>query len=253
MATVCWKTRPSNNVTNRLSIKKLVEHELCTLCVPLVEHELCTLCVPLVEHELCTLYVPLVEHELCTLCVPLVEHELCTLHDHRSSPSGFNEVPLVEHELCTLHDHMSSPSGFNEVPLVEHELCTLHDHLSSPSGFNEVHDWCRLLYVCAVRLYLQWFVEGSRLIYFICVCLRIVVFNTYCVLFLFCFSSSCVPYVYSSHRCALFVYLFLPLWHCLSFCPFSFGHCVVCPSIYGFWLPLWILQTLLIENLINKR
>ena len=21
---------------------------------------------------------------------------------------------------------------------------------------------------------------------------------------------------------------------CLSFCPFSFGHCVVCPSIYGF-------------------
>jgi hypothetical protein len=25
----------------------------------------------------------------------------------------------------------------------------------------------------------------------------------------------------------------------------SFGHCVVCPSIYGFWLPLWYLQTLL--------
>ena len=33
--------------------------------------------------------------------------------------------------------------------------------------------------------------------------------------------------------------------HCLSFCNFSFGHCVVCPSIYGFWLPLWYLQTLL--------
>jgi len=31
---------------------------------------------------------------------------------------------------------------------------------------------------------------------------------------------------------------------CLSFCPF-FGHCVVCPSIYGLWLPLWYLQTLL--------
>ena len=29
---------------------------------------------------------------------------------------------------------------------------------------------------------------------------------------------------------------------CLSFCPF--GHCVVCPSIYGFRLPLWNLQTL---------
>jgi hypothetical protein len=32
---------------------------------------------------------------------------------------------------------------------------------------------------------------------------------------------------------------------CLSFCPFSFDHCVVCTSsIYGFWLPLWYLQTL---------
>ena len=31
---------------------------------------------------------------------------------------------------------------------------------------------------------------------------------------------------------------------CLSFCPFSFGHCVVCSSIYGFWLPFWYLQTL---------
>ncbi len=33
---------------------------------------------------------------------------------------------------------------------------------------------------------------------------------------------------------------------CLSFCTFSLGHCVVCStSIYGFWLPLWYLQTLL--------
>jgi hypothetical protein len=31
----------------------------------------------------------------------------------------------------------------------------------------------------------------------------------------------------------------------LSFCLFYFGHCVVChSSIYGFWLPLWYLQTL---------
>jgi hypothetical protein len=29
----------------------------------------------------------------------------------------------------------------------------------------------------------------------------------------------------------------------LSFCTFSFGHCVFCSSsIYGFWLPLWYLQ-----------
>ena len=33
---------------------------------------------------------------------------------------------------------------------------------------------------------------------------------------------------------------------CLSFCTFSFAHCVVCSSsIYGFWLLLWYLQTLL--------
>jgi hypothetical protein len=31
---------------------------------------------------------------------------------------------------------------------------------------------------------------------------------------------------------------------CLSFCPFSFGHCVVCSSsTYWFRLPLWYLQT----------
>ena len=33
---------------------------------------------------------------------------------------------------------------------------------------------------------------------------------------------------------------------CLSFCTFSFGHCIVYPSsIYGLWLPLWYLQNLL--------
>ena len=37
--------------------------------------------------------------------------------------------------------------------------------------------------------------------------------------------------------------------HCLSFCTFSFGHCVVCSSsIYGFWLSRWYLQTLLTSN-----
>jgi hypothetical protein len=29
---------------------------------------------------------------------------------------------------------------------------------------------------------------------------------------------------------------------------FSFGHCVICSSIYGFWLPLCYLQTLLLAN-----
>jgi len=42
---------------------------------------------------------------------------------------------------------------------------------------------------------------------------------------------------------------------CLSFCTISFGHCVVCSSlIYGLWLSLWYLQTLLsISNGIVNR
>jgi len=34
--------------------------------------------------------------------------------------------------------------------------------------------------------------------------------------------------------------------HFLYFCPFSFRHCIICPSIYGFWLPLWNLRTVLV-------
>ena len=38
---------------------------------------------------------------------------------------------------------------------------------------------------------------------------------------------------------------------CLSFCTFSFCHCVVCSSsTYGFWLPLRYLQILLISPII---
>jgi hypothetical protein len=51
--------------------------------------------------------------------------------------------------------------------------------------------------------------------YVICVCLRIVVSNTYCVVFLFCLSSSCVPY-----RCCLFLFIvlfWLPLRYSLTF------------------------------------
>ena len=36
---------------------------------------------------------------------------------------------------------------------------------------------------------------------------------------------------------------------CLPLCAFSFGHCVAWfSSIYGFWLPLWYLQTLLTNS-----
>ena len=44
----------------------------------------------------------------------------------------------------------------------------------------------------------------SCLIYVICVCLRIVVSNTYCVVFLLCLFSSCVPYVASFSGLSIF-------------------------------------------------
>jgi hypothetical protein len=46
-----------------------------------------------------------------------------------------------------------------------------------------------------------------------------------------------------SMLCICFVDRFLP------FCTFSFGHCVICSSIDGFWLPLWYLQTFFIISL----
>ena len=59
---------------------------------------------------------------------------------------------------------------------------------------------------CSIRFYLQLSVGGSRLIYVIRVCLHIVVSNTYCVVFLFCFSSSCVPYVVSISGLSILVF-----------------------------------------------
>jgi hypothetical protein len=43
------------------------------------------------------------------------------------------------------------------------------------------------------------------------------------------------------------VFCVLFLDHCLSLCPL--GHCIVCASsIYGFWLPLWYLQSFRSSN-----
>ena len=55
--------------------------------------------------------------------------------------------------------------------------------------------------------------------------------------------------------CLSIVFFFWSLY-CLSFdlrlliTPLvSFGHCVVCPSIYGFWLPLWYLLVIVLSVL----
>jgi predicted nucleic acid-binding Zn ribbon protein len=53
------------------------------------------------------------------------------------------------------------------------------------------------------------------------------------------------PPVFSGVRVTRSLVLYVCLVdHCLSFCTFSFGHCVVCSSsIYRLWLPLWYLPT----------
>jgi hypothetical protein len=57
---------------------------------------------------------------------------------------------------------------------------------------------CRFLIVCLYLLEIYMYV---KVIYVICVCLCIVVSNTYCVVYLLCFSSSCVSYVAISGMC----------------------------------------------------
>jgi hypothetical protein len=55
------------------------------------------------------------------------------------------------------------------------------------------------MYMCPLRRSVHLNLQGSCYIYVICICLRIVVSNAYCVVFLLCLSSSCVPYVVSVH------------------------------------------------------
>ena len=57
--------------------------------------------------------------------------------------------------------------------------------------------------------------------YIICVCLCIVVSNAYCVVFLFCFSSYCVPNVakiYCHTNISYKYYFCITLYYTLSHC-----------------------------------
>ena len=69
------------------------------------------------------------------------------------------------------------------------ELLTLREHFISPPLFFRVASFSFLV--------LSYYVSLRSDFRMICVCLRTVVSNTYCVVFLFCFYLSCVPYVAS--------------------------------------------------------
>jgi hypothetical protein len=60
------------------------------------------------------------------------------------------------------------------------------------------------------------------------------------------FQMNCLPFRSTGVRVTRSLVLYVCFVdRCLSFCAFSFGHCVVCySSIYWSWLPLWdVLQT----------
>ena len=84
-----------------------------------------------------------------------------------------------------------------------------------------------------------------------------VLFNRFCVVCCRSFSVVCFSiYQFCLHPWYLWIWhnYFFPqslvfyvgfMDHCLIFCPFSLGKCIVCPSIDGFILSLWYLQTFL--------
>ena len=114
----------------------------------------------------------------------------------------------------------SLPAICSRVCCKRQELHTLREHLNSPRCFGGVRATHLFTFLCCPIMWLYvpssvfWCTwrfphkndvrfdftssclkEGARLIYVICVCLRIVVSNIYCVVFYFCFSSSCVSHV----------------------------------------------------------
>ena len=74
--------------------------------------------------------------------------------------------------------------------------------------------------------------EGSHFIYVICVCLCIVVSNTYCVVFLFCFSSSCP-------------FLIAPSFITLTFIYDKRKYIIYIYNVTSFIQSFWVLMTLL--------
>jgi hypothetical protein len=117
---------------------------------------------------------------------------------------------------------------------VVQELLTLPEHLSSPPVLSAVRVTRSLvLYICFVDRPLNFF------------------FSPLCALVL----SSGYPFgivkLYLRKQLSVVSRIadFLLWCLCWVLLPCIFRHCVVCSSsIYGFWLPLWYIQTLLAFN-----
>jgi len=131
---------------------------------------------------------------------------------------------------------------FQEICLVKksmlntifHILCTLT---------QTILNYCFILWYSFILLIVKWNVTTCRYEVFVQKTRRVPLGEQELLTLPEHLSS---PLVLSGVRVArslvLCVYL---VDRCLSFYPFYFGYCVVCSSIYRFWLPLWYLQTLL--------
>jgi hypothetical protein len=115
-------------------------------------------------------------------------------------------VSYKKQELFTLHEHLSSfPHlvflvGSMLLIFAFSLIICLYIHSSMlwyPLRCSHKYDVRFVFTSCCLY-------GGSCLAYVICVCFRIVVSNTYCIVFLFCFLTSCVPYVPSFSAVPIF-------------------------------------------------
>ena len=155
-------------------------------------------------------------------------------------------LQLTEEELLNLPEHLSSPSPFSwgSCRSIFRFLCSFFPFVLFSFGdcINcPYSNYCFWLLLWYLQLFSYMFYpQSTRQLFIVCKLL------TYPFRHLFV-SSQMTLFAVSNYYIGFRVTRSLVLNvcfvdRCLSFCTFSFGHCVVCSSsIYGFWLPLWYL------------
>jgi hypothetical protein len=153
---------------------------------------------------------------LITACICIVPIT-CLPASHARSfwTFGHYNVDLLHMRciFCLLYDFLYILSVFNKLYSVRMSKRSVHG--SQVDRWWGLYRYTQLL--DSVRLYFQLFVWGSSLFYAMCVCLRIVVANTYCVVFfVFVCLVFCVPYVASFSGLSIFYCSFGILWRLLD-------------------------------------
>ena len=88
--------------------------------------------------------------------------------------------------------HSKSDNKHKQGEIIQIVDCLIDNIFVLCSLFDALYDFC-MKTMFGSSLHHVVLHEGSCLIYVICVCLRIMMSNTFCVVVLFCFSSYCVP------------------------------------------------------------